>query len=266
VEPVLSSYDGRPVIVTGCSSGIGAAVTQVLIDAGAQVIGIDRTKPSLAVQEFLRTDMSSNDDINATVGRLPNELFAVFNCAGLSGGAADLRTVLRVNFLGLRQLTDSLIDRTSSGGAFVSTASLAGAAYLENAREVIGLVRTQGFEQGLQWIEKHEDYVRERGAYTVSKEAVILYTIDRCYSLAKRNIRINCIAPGVTDTPMLADSAKVRGQGLLTNPPEPLGRRASAVEQAAVMLFLNSSWASYVNGEVVWSDGGKANYLRLPRA
>jgi NAD(P)-dependent dehydrogenase (short-subunit alcohol dehydrogenase family) len=265
-DPVLTCYAGRPVVVTGCSSGIGEAVAGELIKAGADVIGIDRKEPAVTLGQFFQTDMGSEEEISRTAARLPQELFAVFSCAGLSGGAADPRTVLRVNFIGLRELIENVVDRIPGGGAIVNVSSLAGAAYDANLRDVIDLARIGEFTEGLQWLERHEAYVNERGAYPVSKEAVILYTIDRSRSLGERNVRINCVAPGVTDTPMLIDSIKVRGEDHFRRPPQPLGRRATALEQARIMIFLNSSWASYVNGQVLWSDGGQRNYRLLPCA
>jgi len=78
----------------------------------------------------------------------------------------------------------------------------------------------------------------------------------RCWSLGKRGVRINAVAPGVTDTPMLEDFARLHGWDRLDSALQPLGRRATADEQARILIFLNSNWASYVNGQTIWSDGG----------
>lgn len=264
MESPLDSYKDRPVIVTGCSSGIGEAAARALSEAGAYVIGIDRKQATVSPQQFFAIDLGSKEAIHSGITRFPREIFALFNCAGLSGGAADPRTVVHVNFLGLRELTEGVVDRIPDGGAIVSAASLAGSAYQSNAPDVIGLVRTGTFEAGIEWLDSHSEYLKDRGGYPLSKEAVILYTMQRCFDLGERNVRINCVAPGITDTPMLADSKKVRGEEHFKRPPKPLGRRATALEQATIMLFLNSRWASYINGEVVWSDGGQRSFLALP--
>ncbi len=253
---VLAYYKDREVLVTGCSSGIGSATAQKLQTAGAKVIGVDIKPPSGRLWKFIETDIGDYNSIRDTVSRLESPIWAVFNCAGLSGGAADPVTVLRVNFLGLRELNEGVVPLIPSGGAIVSTASGAGQDYAVNAATNIGLVRTKSFPEGEAWVTEHESYVRERGGYPVSKESLVLYTLDRCIDLAASGIRINVIGPGVTDTPMLQDSAKIYGMDYLMNLFKPLGRVATAEEQANILIYLNSDSASYVNGQPVWSDGG----------
>ena len=252
----VAGYRGLPVLVTGCSSGIGQAVTRSLLAAGASVTGIDRKPTEDKLDLFLQGDLGTRDFIVSVVGRLPRQIFAIFSCAGLSGGAAEPLTVLRVNFIGAKELLDHTVSLVATGGAVASVSSGAGFRYQENKDRVLGLVRSGGFDEALVWAEKNHEYVLERGGYTVSKEALILYTLDRCLELGERDIRINCVAPGKTDTPMLQDSAKIYGADLLNSVPKPLNRVATAQEQANVLLFLNSPDASYVNGQILWTDGG----------
>jgi NAD(P)-dependent dehydrogenase (short-subunit alcohol dehydrogenase family) len=253
---VLDHYVEQPVVVTGCASGIGAAVAKTLIGVGSRVIGIDLKQPDFAVHQFIPCDLRDRFSIEIAVSSLPNRVWALFNCAGLSSGASDSLTVVRVNFLGLRELLEAIEPRIPSGGAIVSTASAAGRDYRDNSSAVLGLVRSKNFVDGEDWMREHEHYIQARGGYRVSKEAVVLYTMASCWRLGKRGIRINALAPGVTDTPMLEDFAREYGWGPLDNALEPLGRRASAEEQARILIFLNSRWASFVNGQTIWSDGG----------
>jgi NAD(P)-dependent dehydrogenase (short-subunit alcohol dehydrogenase family) len=257
VEDMLSYYTGREVLVTGCSSGMGAATAQKLHGAGAKVIGVDRKAPPAGVSEFIQTDLNDPGSIHETLSKLSAPIWAVFNCAGLSGSAADPVTVLRVNFLGLRELNEGVLPLIPSGGAIASTASTAGQDYVQHAAEVIGLVRAKDYTEAEAWVKQHEDYVRQRGAYRVSKDAVVVYTLDRCIDLAANGIRINVIGPGATDTPMLRDSPK--GRDAILNSFKPLGRVARPEEQANILIYLNSDMASYVNGQMIWSDGGVVN-------
>ena len=256
MNDVLSYYQGRRVLITGCSSGIGEALTQKLAGAGAEIVGVDRKQPTVEISRFLPTDLADAASIHQTVAQLEGPIWGIFNCAGLSGGAADRVTVLRVNFLGLRELLEGAIAHVPEGGAVVSTTSAAGQDYAINARRVIGLVRSKDFHEAESWIRENEGYINERGGYPLSKDALVLYTIDRCFDLGRRGIRINVVGPGVTDTPMLADSAKLYGDAILNATPEPLGRKATAEEQANILIYLNSDWASYINGQPIWSDGG----------
>ena len=75
----------------------------------------------------------------------------------------------------------------------------------------MALVRTKDFREAESWVKDNEAYIRDRGGYPVSKDALVVYTLDRCIDLAARGIRINVIGPGVTDTPMLEDSFKAHG-------------------------------------------------------
>ena len=257
---VTPYYKDREVLVTGCSSGMGAAASQMLRAAGAKVIGVDFRQPSEDLFEFYQTDLSNLESISATLARLREPIWAAFNCAGISGAIADALQVARVNFVGLRELNEGVIPLVPRGGAIASIASTAGQDYAANAGNVISLVRSDGFRGAESWLVDNEPYVRERGGYTVSKEAVVLYTLDRCIDLAARGIRINVIGPGVTDTPFLLDSAKqFGGMEYFERMAMTLGRWAAPEEQASILLYLNSDMASYVNGQPIWSDGGAAS-------
>lgn len=263
---VLSYYEGRNVLVTGCSSGIGRAVATKLSEAGAHVLGVDRNDPAPEIVErHLGTDLGDAAAILRTASALSDRIWAVFNCAGLSGGAAEPPTVVRVNFLGLRELLEAVLDRIPRGGSIVSIASAAAQDYAANTERVMPLVRTPTFADGERWLQENASYVRERGGYAVSKEALVLYTLARSPSLASRGIRINVVGPGVTDTPMLVDTAKLHGADFDKRVAMPLGRRATAEEQANILIFLNSDWAAYINGEPIWSDGGTISRRLLTR-
>jgi NAD(P)-dependent dehydrogenase (short-subunit alcohol dehydrogenase family) len=253
---LLSFYTDRDVVVTGCSSGMGAAVARKLLAAGAQVIGVDIKRPDWELTRFLRVDLSDQYSIHSSTTALPAEVWGLFNCAGLSGGAANPQTVLTVNFIGMREWLERTEPKIPKGGAIVAIASGAAMDYQINRERVITLVRTVGFDEATQWAQEHQTYVEERGGYAISKEAVVLYTLERCFDLGERGVRINAIAPGATETPMLEDSTRLYGEEYLKQFLRPLGRRALPEEQANVLLFLNSDWASYVNGQVIWTDGG----------
>jgi NAD(P)-dependent dehydrogenase (short-subunit alcohol dehydrogenase family) len=264
MDDVLSYYKDRRVLVTGCASGIGGATAQKLFAGGAYVIGIDKNEPTEGVHEFHSTDLGDEASINGTLAKIEGPIGGLFNCAGLSGGSGDQQRVFRVNFLGLRALTEGILERMPAGSAIVSTASTGGRDVLPNKERVIDVVRTDGFAAGKAWAEANESYVLERGGYPLSKEALILYSLSRCMELGENGIRINVVAPGVTDTPMLIDSAKAYGDEFFRIPPKPFGRRATPEEQANIHIFLNSGWASYVNGQTIWSDGGPVNVSVLP--
>lgn len=250
----LWRYDGRRAVVTGCASGIGAQVAARLGELGAQVIGLDRRRPALGINDFREVDLSDPASIDQAVASIAGPVDALFNVAGVSSGIGDPLLVVTVNFLGLRHLTEALIPRMPAGSSIVSVSSLAAAAYREHRHQVAPLLHTATMQEGVQWCERHPDELR--ACYQLSKEAIILYTMRSATRLGAQGIRINCTGPGVTETPILDQLRTAYGPAYLDDIAKPLGRVSDPAEQAAVLLFLNSRAASYISGQVVWVDGG----------
>jgi NAD(P)-dependent dehydrogenase (short-subunit alcohol dehydrogenase family) len=119
----------------------------------------------------------------------------------------------------------------------------------------VGLLDTASVAEGVRWCAEHPDALAD-GGYRLSKEALILYGMRRAADLGARGIRINCTAPGVTETPILDQLRTAYGQQYLDSFTAPLGRVSDAQEQAAALLFLGSRAAGYITGQVLWADGG----------
>jgi NAD(P)-dependent dehydrogenase (short-subunit alcohol dehydrogenase family) len=251
----LWRYDGRRAVVTGCASGIGEHVVQQLIELGAEVIGLDKRRPAVQINEFHQVDLADPASIDAAVASIGGRVDALFNVAGVSSGVGDPQLVVTVNFLGLRHVTEALLPKMGAGSSIVSVSSLAAAAYREHLRSVAPLLNTATMQAGIDWCRAHPEELAG-GGYQFSKEAIILYTMRSATVLGSRGIRINCTGPGVTETPILEQLRTAYGQGFLDDIPKPLGRVADPAEQASVLLFLNSPAASYISGQVVWVDGG----------
>jgi NAD(P)-dependent dehydrogenase (short-subunit alcohol dehydrogenase family) len=263
----LLDYTGRRAAVTGCASGIGAALVGQLGELGADVVGLDVRPPTCALDDFHPVDLSdpaSIDDVAAGLGAVD----ALFNVAGVSSGIGNPLLVVKINFLGTRHLTEALLPRMPSGAAVASVSSLAASNYQADMAQVAGLLNTRTFAEGVMWCDEHPDALAD-GGYRLSKEAIILYGAKSAVPLGSRGIRINCTGPGVTETPILDQLRTAYGPAFLDDIPKPLGRVSTPVEQAAVLVFLNSRAAGYLTGQVVWVDGGTiagriADALDLP--
>ncbi|BAX94432.1 coniferyl-alcohol dehydrogenase [Mycobacterium shigaense] len=250
----LWRYDGCRAVVTGCASGIGEHVVRQLAELGAQVIGLDKRRPSFPVNEFHEVDLADPESIDGAVASIDGPVGALFNVAGVSSGIGNPTLVATINFLGLRHLTEALAPKMVVGSSIVSVSSLAAAGYREHAEVVAPLLDTTTMHEGIDWCHAHPEELGN--GYQLSKEAIIFYTMRSAITLGTRGIRINCSGPGVTETPILDQLRTAYGQAFLDDIPKPLGRVSEPAEQAAVLLFLNSRAASYITGQILWVDGG----------
>jgi NAD(P)-dependent dehydrogenase (short-subunit alcohol dehydrogenase family) len=247
-------YRGKRVIVTGCFSGMGEATARLLLDLGAEVHGLDYKQSTLPLAGFTSVDLRDPASIEAGVAAIGGKVDALFNCAGLpqSFPAMD---VMKVNFIGLRHLTEQVLPLMGPGGSIASIASTGGMGWSRRIPTNLEFVTTQGFEAAVDWCEAHlEDTIRE--GYSFSKENVIVWTQYMGAHLIKRGIRINCTLPSPTQTPMMAAFHATSGKEVVDAAAEPMGRYSTPEEQAGGLILLNSALASIVNGVVLPVDGG----------
>ncbi|HUI48272.1 MAG TPA: coniferyl-alcohol dehydrogenase [Acidimicrobiia bacterium] len=247
-------YAGKRVIVTGAASGMGAATAQILVDLGAEVHALDIKKPEIAgLASFSQCDLREAEEIDETVAKIGKIVNALFNCAGLPNTFPNLDVML-VNFCGLRHVTESVIPLMIEGSSIASIASTAGIGWMQNMELLFGLLKTPGYAAARAWCAEHPRELAN--AYGLSKEAINAYTAYRSFELAKVGIRINCVNPGPTDTPMMPEFEKAVGKKYMDDFPVPLGRHAVAEEQAWPLVFLNSPRSSFVTGMQFDCDGG----------
>ncbi len=233
---------------------MGAAAVRLLVELGAEVHVLDLKEPPVEVASYQASDLRDPGATAEAVERIGGRIDALFNCAGLPGPPfSDLDTML-VNFVGMRHLTELVVDRMAVPGAIVSISSAAGVGWMGNIAKWMPLVTSAGFDAGKQWCEEHPDEIAS--GYAPSKEAIIVWTAWAAFGLAKKNIRCNCISPGPTDTPMMPAFEENVGKEFMDSFPIPLGRRSTPEEQAHPLVFLNSRAASYITGENIITDGG----------
>jgi NAD(P)-dependent dehydrogenase (short-subunit alcohol dehydrogenase family) len=248
----VPEFAGRRYVVTGAASGIGHAVAEKLLTAGADVICLDRNVPTAAVTRHVEVDLANPRSIDAALEQLDGEFDGLMNIAGIPGTApADL--VLAVNSLAVRHLTEAFFERLRPGSTVTIVSSTAGFGWPQRLDAIRDLLATDTFEDGAAWFKTHP---QQGNAYNFSKEVSTVYTLSMGLALNQMGLRINAVLPGPVETPILADFEESMGKDVLDGVKELLGRHATPDDIADTVLFLASDAAQWVNGHALVVDGG----------
>ena len=219
--------DNKIVLVTGVSSGIGAATASLLRFHGAHVIGIDLKAPNMTLDGFVQGDLSSAESIDRLLPQLPTRIDSLCNIAGVPGTANPL-LLAQVNYLGVRHLSRALLPRISAGGSIVNISSSVTSRTPANST-----------------------------VYTASKGAVDAITRTLANELGPRTIRVNSVNPGLVVTEgvhasgFFEDAFRQKIEAIT-----PLGRIGQPEDIAPAVAFLASSDASWITGETLIIGGG----------
>jgi len=248
----MTALTGRSVLVTGAASGIGAAVAGRCLRAGAQVGGIDIDRAALAEAAsahgacFTAIPVDIRDELAvhtalAALGSRFTDVHGLVNCAGVGGYTGDVtetsvtdwQRIIGVNLTGAYVVSRVVLPRMRGrpGAALVHVSSQ------------YGMVGGAGFP-----------------AYCAAKAGLIGLTRAMAVDHGPDGVRVNCVCPGPTDTPMLRRGARqpevgarennrVRLRSLLPTPADPN-------QVAGVIGFLLGPDAAQMTGAVVPVDGG----------
>ena len=254
-------YEGRRVVVTGGASGVGAALLEVLAELDVDhVTVIDRNPPKGPHGAFVAADLSDESAVQGAAQHIDGPLHALFNNAGVADTQPP-HTVLAVNYLALRSLSERLLDRMQEGSAIVNTASTAGNLWRKRSQAIdelldIDIEGDGGWSAATRWFDEHAAGL-EQGPYNFSKEVVERYTMRASRNMVRRGVRMNAVCPGPIDTPLLPDFRATTSDKIIEwNIREMAGRAVSPREVALALAFLGSPAASYVNGVNLDIDGG----------
>lgn len=246
--------DERTVLITGASTGIGAATTARMLAAGYRVVSLDIKDAPPGVTEHHHCDLSDPASIDAVVAELDGRYASLLNIAGVPGTVAS-ELVIKVNVLGLRQLTEAVWDRIEDGGTVVSVASIAGNNWKKRYDRIAELLATPDFAAGVDWWAEHR---KQTGTdpYTFSKEAVVVYTMMLAGRGLARGIRANDVGPGPVDTPLLPDFTKQVGESQMQWVIDQIGRPGRPDDIAQALVWLAVGDHDWVNGQHLIVDGG----------
>ena len=249
----LVDLSGTTALITGASSGIGAATARLFADLGARVaIGYYRNeKGATAAADGIRAqggtavaikaDVRSTGEVRRLVERVSAELGAIDVLVNNAGSLVER--------LGIREITEERLDE-------IVALNLKSAVFATQAVVPSMLERRRGAIVNVVSIAGHTGGMNGAGAYASSKAALTAYTKAIAKELAPSGIRVNAVSPGVIDTPfhevfstpeMIANMVK----GI------PMGRVGTSEECANVIAFLCSGAASYIAGETIEINGGQ---------
>lgn len=243
----MGSFEGKIVVVTGATSGIGEATAKMFSKEGATVILTgrnlakgERIKAEIinlgGNAEFIVCDVSSEDSVKelaATIEFKYHQVDILFNNAGVMLPSTEIdkmpeedwKNTFSINVEGMFYITRELKKLIfKCKGCIVNNASIAGM----------------------------HTYVTGRSyAYSASKAAVIQFSRQMAKNYANDGVRVNCICPGIIDTPILGNRDRDEYAKKI-----PLGYVAKPEDVAKVVCFLASEQAEYVTGTVIPVDGG----------
>jgi len=243
-------FDGRRALVVGGATGMGAAVAEVVRDAGAEVVVMDFAEVTLDGVTPLHVNLGDKASIETAVGEIGGPVHAVFSCAGVADGTPNIE---KINFVGHRYMIDLMLERglLGRGGAIGFISSAAGLGWESNLPLLNEYLDIADYDAAAQWAVDHG-----KADYMWSKQAICAYVAREAMSFLKRGIRINAICPGPTDTP-LAQANKEMWLGFGADYRSEVGVEASTpLEQAYPLVFLCSDAASVVTGTTMITDAG----------
>lgn len=251
-------HENRTYVVTGAASGIGAETARVLRDQGARVIGLDRQEP-INADQFIKVDLSNTASIAAAVSDVPVGIDGLANIAGLPPTLAA-SAVLRVNMIGLRQLTEALVPKMADGAGIVNLASLAGNGWADNLDQVKRVLELS-LDDDIEGFCADEGLNKGDGlSYFLSKQVLIVWTTQNRWTWRDREITMNCISPGPVATPILKDFVETLG-ARVEEDMKVMDRTAEAADIAPVVSFMLSKGAKWLRGTNLEVDGGMKRHI-----
>ena len=247
---VTQMFAGKNILISGANRGIGRALAEEFAAAGGHLIVHSRISTdafvddmsALASQygvhvECIAFDLGDKNAMQAAIRsvlKAGRRIDVLVNNAGVAHGGlfqmtpvATVRSVFDVNFFAQLELTQLIVRQMvrQKAGSIVNIGSIAGL-----------------------------DLRAGNVAYGTSKAALMAFTKTLAAEMAPLGIRVNAVAPGLTDTDMATKMEKKAGARMVES--SAMHRMASAQEVARVALFLASEGSSFLNGQVIRVDGG----------
>lgn len=251
----ILNLEKKVAVITGGASGIGLAAAEMLAEFGAKAVIVDinesqgsqaadRIRSNGGQAAFYRCDVTLADSCRTVVEQIVSDqgrIDILFNNAGV---------IRRKTVVDLEESDWDLVMDVSLKGAFLLSKYVIPHMAKGGGGSIINTGSGWGLKGGDQAV-----------AYCAAKAGVVNLTKAMAIDHGKQNIRVNCVCPGDTDTPLLRDEAKQLGQEessflVSSASGRPLERIGSPRDIAGAVLFLASDLSSWVTGSVLVVDGG----------
>ena len=243
----MKRFENKVVLITGATSGIGEGTARAFAKEHASVVLVGRnTEKGLKIEQeiisdggkalFVKCDISKENEVKSMVEKAIekyNKIDILFNNAGVMLQSMEIERMPLEDW-------QKTIDINPTGTFLVSK-------YVKPyiVKEKGNIINNASIA-GLQYYAAGRSY-----AYSASKAAVIQFSHQMAKNYGEEGVRVNCICPGIVDTPILGDRDRsVYAERV------PLGHLATPEDIAKSVLFLASDDANYLTGVVLPIDGG----------
>ena len=242
----------KTALITGCNRGIGYSIMEIFTMEGCDIIEHARKKNDKFVKDIdnlsnknnvnikpIYFDLNDENEIRSEIinlikSKIPIDILV--NCAGVIHGGLfqmthikTIKNVFDINFFGMLEVTQLVCKSMikNKKGSIINIASSAGL-----------------------------DLVEGNCAYGTSKAAVIAFSKTLSFEMGKHGIRVNVVAPSLTDTDMGNSPEASKERKILSMSVDPFKRMALPEEIGNTISFLASDKSSFINGEIIRVDGG----------
>ncbi len=251
--------EGKITVIAGAGTGVGRACMALFAREGATVVGSARTRENLDESLRLATEAGGDGFVQAEDLSQPEGAEALIKAVMDQYGRIDiLVNSVGVGYSWIEKSPGSMEDIVNTtpekwhevmainlDACFYMSRGVVPSMQAQGGGAIVNVGSISGF-QGLPVAH----------TYTAAKGAMLNLTRSLCVTYAKDNIRTNCIAPGVIDTPMVASILNMFDDDDLADRLTPMKRPGTAEEMAYGCLYLGSDEASYCNGTILTIDGG----------